>query len=367
MQKPPEILGKRHQALDGLRGVACLFIILLHKAKLFQISIYQNDAARSFIDNGYLFVDLFFVLSGFVIAVTYKKKITEGKISISSFLRGRLAKIYPIHFITMSVFIILEMISNRSYMPTFDMIKTTLHQALLIHGIVFSDKFGGWNFPSWFVSVIFWIYLLYALYLKYGERINSLALSLLFLIAIPILITWRAKHGWDTTFKYGIYRGICGFWAGHILANYILCPYFVKIGRYKRTLLEALSFALMAYFLWASSGGNLLAAFFYIPSVMVILSLTLTGGLIGKVLSARPIVRLGGLSYYIYMLHIPVFTIFENKSPLRGDAGFMTATLFTLFAAIAFDFIIRRLSVHCLAIESPRLRTVHHDHEQAHR
>ena len=80
---------KRHfTALDGLRGVAALVVVIFH---FMEMAI--SDYSKLFIGHGFLAVDFFFCLSGFVIGYAYDDRV--GKMGISSFLKVRLIRLHP--------------------------------------------------------------------------------------------------------------------------------------------------------------------------------------------------------------------------------------------------------------------------------
>src|ERR1700731_1050374 len=80
----------RFLALDGLRGVAALSILLFHCDDLFH--------KGSFFQHGYLAVDVFFILSGFVIALTYEDRLANGA-PAREFLRNRARRLFPTYWL----------------------------------------------------------------------------------------------------------------------------------------------------------------------------------------------------------------------------------------------------------------------------
>src|ERR1700759_3427100 len=87
----PSILKtKQHfEILDGLRGIAALAIVMFH----FMEWVY-TDYSRNFIGHGFLAVDFFFCLSGFVIAYAYDDRIT--KMGMVEFFKSRLIRLHPL-------------------------------------------------------------------------------------------------------------------------------------------------------------------------------------------------------------------------------------------------------------------------------
>src|SRR3954469_24292234 len=93
MQKniPPSVLQtKQHfQILDGLRGIAALAVVAFH----FMEWVY-TDYSQNFIAHGFLAVDFFFCLSGFVIGYAYDNRI--GKMGVMDFFKSRLIRLHPL-------------------------------------------------------------------------------------------------------------------------------------------------------------------------------------------------------------------------------------------------------------------------------
>lgn len=81
----------RYEILDGLRGVAAIFVVLFH---LFET--YSTGVTEQIINHGYLAVDFFFVLSGFVIGYAYDERLASGKMSTKDFLKRRLIRLHPL-------------------------------------------------------------------------------------------------------------------------------------------------------------------------------------------------------------------------------------------------------------------------------
>ena len=86
-------------ALTGIRGIAAVYVVMFH----FAVNIGVSAPIRMFVSHGYLAVDLFFILSGFVMALNYATLFTEGwnVLSLRKFLFRRVGRVYPLYFITM--------------------------------------------------------------------------------------------------------------------------------------------------------------------------------------------------------------------------------------------------------------------------
>jgi peptidoglycan/LPS O-acetylase OafA/YrhL len=78
----------RYEYLDGIRTLAALFVVVRHTGEFFNFTFYRS----------YLAVDLFFILSGFVIASAYEKKLLNNTLSFNQFLSIRAIRLYPVYF-----------------------------------------------------------------------------------------------------------------------------------------------------------------------------------------------------------------------------------------------------------------------------
>src|SRR5260221_13216177 len=128
---------QRFVALDSLRGICAVMVTIYH----FSTSSLLSD--MPFIENGYLFVDFFFVLSGFVIASSYGERL-RGGFPISRFMFLRLGRLYPLHIFVLCLY--LPMAIGGAYSASSFWIT-----ALLL--AVFTDgDLGNWNPPNWSIS-----------------------------------------------------------------------------------------------------------------------------------------------------------------------------------------------------------------------
>src|ERR1700743_3818202 len=89
-QSDPRIQPKQHfEILDGLRGVAAIFVVIFHMCEAWN----GGDPTRQIINHGYLAVDFFFLLSGFVIAYAYDDR--WDRMNQWGFYKRRLIRLQP--------------------------------------------------------------------------------------------------------------------------------------------------------------------------------------------------------------------------------------------------------------------------------
>ncbi len=149
--------------LETFRGAFALVIVLHH------LKINTFIHTSNFIQNGGLVVDFFFVLSGFIIAYNYLGKINSKK-EVIAFQKKRFYRLYPLHLLTLIIFIFIEMLKlfairytnfEPTYLPfdSFNNYYSLVSNFFLLHG------WYGWsyNLPSWSISTEFYTYLIFAL------------------------------------------------------------------------------------------------------------------------------------------------------------------------------------------------------------
>ena len=138
--------------LETFRGIFALTIVLHH----LRVNTFIHNS--NFVQNGVLAVDFFFVLSGFVIAYNYIDKINSKK-ELITFQKKRFYRLYPLHLLTLFVFIFIELLKlfatkytdfETTYIPfgDFNNYYSLISNFFLVHGLY------GWSFnlPSWSIS-----------------------------------------------------------------------------------------------------------------------------------------------------------------------------------------------------------------------
>jgi peptidoglycan/LPS O-acetylase OafA/YrhL len=203
----------RYRALDAWRGIAALAIAAsrLHvDSALWHLPVVRFS---------WPLVDFFFVLSGFVIAHAYLNRLGEPG-SAAGFVMRRVGRLWPLHLFTLGALVALEaakwlMVARG--IPS-DTVPFTGDQApaQLWPNLLLVQALGpfpaSWNTPSWSISVEFWTYLVFlAVVLAARSRITLV--SVVF-VAGSLAVLARAPQGMESTFDFGLFRCLAGFFAG---------------------------------------------------------------------------------------------------------------------------------------------------------
>ena len=140
------------RTLTALRFFAAFWVFMFH----IQVISHEWDGSfANFIENGARGVDLFFILSGFVMLHVYEDQISSRRFSFRSYMIKRFARIYPLHLAMVLVFMLLAAVS-RSGLDGFWASVLLLHAWALTDGLVL-------NGPSWTISAEMFAYLLFGI------------------------------------------------------------------------------------------------------------------------------------------------------------------------------------------------------------
>jgi peptidoglycan/LPS O-acetylase OafA/YrhL len=215
-------------SLTPLRGIAALWVVLFH----IDVSLYYRDLgallprdSTGILARGYLWVDFFFLLSGFIIAHAYGARLQAPNKSraISEYLWARLARIYPLHLFTLLLLVIAAPIIAHFFPQVVDgswktyFAWSAIPSQLLFANAMNQHEYLSWNMVSWSIGAEWWTYSA-ALVLLIGLWKKSLRLVLpVMLIAFTGLVAlmyWLPGNTLDITFNYGFWRCLFEFIIG---------------------------------------------------------------------------------------------------------------------------------------------------------
>lgn len=168
-------IDQRHYAsLDGLRGVAALLVVVFHAGPFF----------GKIVPGGYLAVDMFFVLSGFVIEHAYGKRLRDD-LGVWGFTKLRLIRFYPLYLVGLLAGVALELLLHFVHAKnstSIDSIATQFSFAAFFVPAVFEADAFPLNIPAWSLFFELLVNVLFALFaprLKNAVLVVVAAVSLL--------------------------------------------------------------------------------------------------------------------------------------------------------------------------------------------
>lgn len=304
------------EAHTGIRGIAAALVALLHMH-------YEDLMPSQFwepfmrIAVGWHPVDVFFMLSGFILGYVYIADIRHSSFNYKKYLVKRFSRVAPLHYLTMLGAGVMALVAlylnlpNRGYH-----LSDILPQLLMVHAYPYIGN-GGWNGPSWSISMEFFGYIfLFPLILILVARSGKNYLLLLlyfFILAAVWALGEHATRGWPA-----VMRITCHFSIGYIL---------YALSTFKNPIFWLASKFVSLWLFLAI--GWLFAGSYFDPVTkrilfQIIFSLLILGtsnnkrSLAHTVLSNRVFMWLGICSYSIYMIHNligKVIHVFVDKIP----------------------------------------------------
>ena len=319
-------------ALTGVRGIAAWAVVLYH------IRLSLDWVPQGTIDvlaKGYLAVDFFFLLSGFVIWMTWGTRLREGGWSAApAFLKKRIARIWPLHLVILASGIALALLlaaTGRHAPREFPFAELPLH-ILLVQNWGFTDALA-WNDPAWSISAELGAYLAFpalALAIDWRRVPSSgviAAIAALFVLLASVF-AWNGASGLNTDIaRLGLIRCVLEFAAGTAIGA-------LWVRWRAAPNVPAIMAAVVALSLAAATIAGLLPEALGAPPAFAaaLLMLALTSNARGNPLDNRVLQYLGEISYATYLGHFLLW--FAFKLAFVSDANAVPPALVALYLAL---------------------------------
>ncbi|GBF58104.1 hypothetical protein PbB2_01775 [Candidatus Phycosocius bacilliformis] len=328
--------------LTGLRFVAAFWLLIFFFWERFDLG--PRDQI-GLVAAGTYGVDLFFILSGFVLAHVYGPHVEAKTFSWRNFIWARLARIYPLHVACLLAVVAIWAAGNlvgASFKAEAFVVDQIPAHLLLIHawGVVGSD---GWNFPSWSISAEWFAYLTFPIsFFVASLFVRRPWLGVVWMAGIfALFAAWMAHHGielMDMTWQGAILRIVPSFGMG--IALWLL-------GRHLHLPAGVAGLGVAASTIWIAFAASLSwpSEWLWPGLCGVVFFLAETSKANQKpVLASRTWVYLGEISFAAYMVHLPVDIAFyqiverlvgEPKGGVALVAGALALVISIVAAAIA--------------------------------
>jgi peptidoglycan/LPS O-acetylase OafA/YrhL len=356
MEKTTSLPSKKHYPiLDGLRGVAAIMVVAFH--------IFETHATShldQIINHGYLAVDFFFLLSGFVISYAYDDR--WSKMSVTDFFKIRLIRLQPMVVVGMIIGALFFYFQDSVMWPTIHEVpvwKTVL--IMLIGCTLFpvstSMDIRGWqemhplNGPGW---SLFFEYIGNILYALFVRKFTNTALAILVFLSACLLIHLAVTSpngdvigGWSINpeqLHIGFSRLLFPFFGGLLLHRMVKLTA-IKNGFFWASLLTIAVLAMPriggSEHLWMNGLYDSLSIIILFP---LIVFLGASGEVTGKY--ATKICKfLGDISYPIYITHYPLIYTYtawkSNNKPTLEEA--LPFALLTFAGSILLAYVCLKL------------------------
>jgi peptidoglycan/LPS O-acetylase OafA/YrhL len=332
------------KSLEGGRGIAALIVALYH--------LKIGADYFSVIRNGYLFVDLFFVLSGFVICAAYSNRMSTAA-DFRSFVIRRIGRLLPLLLFSTIAYLaaanaivlakqlalstgyggVLHNPGSLDYLiPTAAELFSTI---TLTHGMGLFDRLI-LNTPGWSISTEFYTYFLFAIVCLFlAGRIRLMAFALLSMIGFAVSVVasisvhdcLRQGGCLSLTYDFGFPRTVFSFFLG------ALTYHASRTMQWNANALQVAGAVALAVMFALVDAYPAVSFSFPVIFAVLILSLCADNGWLAGILKRKPFLVLGERSYSIYLMHMPLVLFFENVAK-RANGMLAGAVVLLVYAAV---------------------------------
>lgn len=307
---------QRFTTLDSFRGVFALLVVFHH------LHVVGAFIELPFFRRAEILLNFFFVLSGFVLAHSYGLKAPFG---FKRFVISRIFRLYPLHVVMLLVFVLFEGVRWAAYKKGFTLNNVPftglfdpseiLPNLLLVQAWTTLTETMSFNYPSWSISIEFYIYLLFGALCLLSLKSRFVMFACVAIVAFTMIFTEHEPLVWRAM------MGLSCFFAGNItyLAYLLIRDRFVPV-RWLMTVLEV-GLTCTTYWMVMNdySDRSPIASLTFCVLVLVF---AFEVGLVSTFLKTAVFRLLGKLSYSIYMTHAALLfclsTVFIVAQKLTG-------------------------------------------------
>lgn len=305
--------------INTLTSLRLIFALMVFGAHCYVI---DDIFSTHFFKEGFVGVSFFFVLSGFIIAYNYQKKLQEKGITKRTFWVARIARVYPLHWLTLFIAVILGDYVVAS--EGLDWCRHFLASLTLTHAYIpEADYYFSFNSPSWSLCCEQLFYICFPFLVPLTRNYKYL----LYIFCVTAILLVVGMH-------FTPEEEIKGYWYVNpitrfpdFIAGMLLFPLYERLKDKPITfrqgsLMEIASVILfLTFYMCASEIPKVYrySCFYWLPVAVVLISFSLQKGILSRILSHRFLVVGGEISYGFYLIHL---FILLSYAKWQKEAGF---------------------------------------------
>ncbi|WP_396127088.1 acyltransferase family protein [Empedobacter stercoris] len=341
------------KSLTGLRGIAAFYVMIYHYFHTYLINFYEKEPniliyyLRNFISQGYLAVDLFFMLSSYVLCLRYANEFSEkvNFVNYKYYMFKRFKRIYPLYIFSL-LFIICIFNNFNIYDFIIDITFLQAYFDTIIRGV---------NVPSWSLSIEWSIYLILPFLIYYWNKIKLKYHFVFALISLVLLYQCQYLDKYVIDYKnwsfyileanekinihigpLALFRAIVAYYFGFLI--------FKSINKSNILLFTSSTILILIELIF-----NVNDILIIIPLAIFIHGLIFNKTLISRLLSSKILNYLGQISFSLYLFHIIILnTIFKYNFlniPENSFKIFLLSIIISLvFSCITYELIEKKLT-----------------------
>jgi peptidoglycan/LPS O-acetylase OafA/YrhL len=355
-----------YRALNGLRFFAAIAVVFFHYMPEVTGFEHLPKAVRNLVECGPIALGFFFILSGFVLANSYRDRALDSFAAMRAFWLARFARLYPVYLVAFIFFTPIALqkyvlhpapLSQAAGVETF--FSAGFLSLLMVQAWTHLSQ--AWNGPSWSLSAEAFFYVIFPFVVARLMKMRTLFASILSVALWLTLVSIAIANSWGVI-PHAIYDAYFGssplLWTPAFLIGIVLFRFAAPWHKVSR--LHADGVALVA-----TAAILLICAFFPGNSKEVLIN----GGLVpflalailayshqsswfSRIMGAAPLFRLGEVSYITYIMQAPLWHYFHfatnglaHRSPTAKEASawqFWTFLPFLILASFALSIFVEK-------------------------
>ncbi|ACQ67498.1 acyltransferase family protein [Candidatus Williamhamiltonella defendens] len=329
------------KSIHYLRGISALFVLFFHYRFMLNNVYSTKNLGDILFSSGYFGVDLFFMISGFIIVYS-----TKNNNSIFSFSVKRLFKIYPVYLFCLALHIAV----------VFPYVSIEIIKSLFFLQINYNNNapFYGYStiYPAWTLTYEFIFYMFFLIGLKISHRYRTLVTSVIMLFVYAYLnikyngfLTLNPNHGLNFTVTNRL-QGLIKNMASPLMIEFILgmitCEIFMRTRANNKILISICSImfysslCIFFYYVFVDIRGHGILRIGF-PCFLILFSSVILEK-VNEVKENKYLNLLGNISYPLYLTHTIVLALISSNSayftPYIQLVGFGRLIFVTFFAIL---------------------------------
>ena len=331
---------KYRPEIDGLRAVAILPVILFH-------------AGLPFFKGGFVGVDVFFVISGFLITSIILSELRNNRFSVLQFYERRARRILPALFVVMLVssvagyfWLLPDEFENFG--------QSLLATALSANNVLLALTTGYWDLAAefkpllhtWSLGVEEQYYVIFPViaFLLWRSARNGFGLAVGVMAIVSLAAAQWAVNHYPVGNFYGLPTRAWELFAGSLCAIYLPALFSRQVNKNAKQALGIVGLGLIAVSIITFSGNTPNPSFYTVLPVLGTVLIILFADpdtLVNKMLSHPGTVAIGLISYSAYLWHNPIFTfarVISKEKPAGLEMAALVPVIF-LLAYLTWEFV----------------------------
>lgn len=334
------------KGIDGIRGIGAVCIALFSHYYFWvsdKIFPFYNGVTHWFWNYASYFVDMFFIISGFIMVYVYKDKINNKVITFSDFIKKRMVRFYPLMVFSLFLVALLQFVHYRlcgecfadKLITDYSLLAFVLNLLCLQGTSLVNSSF---NAPSWYLSTVLIMYILFFVITYWAGQYKKEKMAYVAMVLLGLVLAIKA---YPTVLLNC--RGVLGFFTGCTLCE--ICCWYSGINKKKQKIVNSI---LLVLLVCICACGIIYSHDFFSSNVLVVVVYTIViwplvvflvvnVPIFSRIMSIKPLQFLSKISFSLYLIHYPVMIVLNGfNEVLKLGISFASKKGFLLYVFAVF-------------------------------